>query len=421
MKPTRRAQRPGRTASSRAKSRSTSKSDEDRIRFLLHELQVHSEEITVQNEQLIQSQSEIEQARDRYAELYDFAPIGYLTLDSFGVIHECNFAASSILGRDRRFLTQAPLPPLVAGEYRATLRDFLRQAREDSSRDIEIRLKTVPPRFVRLISRPRAIGSGSPMLFTAMVDVTLARELEHERLEALAREQARAKQLAMEVAERRRAEERIKTLLGRIVTVQEEERSRLARDLHDQLGQQLTALRLTLSLLKEQRVADEALKQVERADGIATRLDHDVDRLAWELRPAALGEFGLRAALDALVRQWSEFHGITVNLALPPAFDARLPPEVENQLYRVAQEALNNVSKHAEATTAAVSLEHANGIVQLSVQDDGRGFDMQKVQHHPGMGLAGMRERVALVGGDMAVESSDGQGTTVLVRVPIGR
>jgi signal transduction histidine kinase len=412
------------TRKRRARARpaaATPKRVEDaQVRWLLHELHVHSEEITVQNEHLIRAQAEIEQARDRYAELYDFAPVGYLSLDLHGAIHECNFAASALLSRPRRFLLTVPLSALIVTDHRPILREFLQRAmrEDDGVGAIEVEVKGEPKRVVRLFAKVRPAGTGTQMLFTAMMDVTLERQLDNERREAMAREQARSRQLASEVAERTRAENRVKALLERLVTVEEGERRRLARELHDELGQQLTALRLTLSMLKQVDRKAEMRKHLEIADRIAARLDHDVDRLAWALRPAALDEFGLVPALDTFVRQWSEHHRIPADLEASE-LTPRLPGDVENHLYRVVQEALNNVIKHAQATRARITLDQSDHRLRLAIHDNGCGFDTASVRSHSGMGLTGLRERAALIGAEIEIESSLASGTTVTVEMPI--
>jgi PAS domain S-box-containing protein len=394
----------------------------EQVNWLLHELQVHSEEITVQNEQLVKAQAEIEQARDRYAELYDFAPLGYLSLDEHCNILECNFAVCALLSRSRQFLLNVPLSSLLISPHRPLLREFVRESlhNEHGPASIDVQVKQAPQRFLRLFGRPRPAGTGSQLLFTAIMDVTVERQLENERSELLAREQTKSRQLAIEVTIRARAEQRIKSLLERLVTVQEEERRRLARELHDELGQQLTALRLTLSMLRQVSGNDETRQQIEIADGIAMRLDRDVDYLAWALRPAALDEFGLVPALTTFIRQWSEFHRIPAELRAEDGIP-RLAVDIENHFYRIVQEALNNVVKHAHATEATITLRKTEQRLYLSIHDNGEGFDMVAARRAPGMGLLGMRERAALLGGDFEVESAAGRGTTVTAQVPLPR
>ena len=231
--------------------------------------------------------------------------------------------------------------------------------------------------------------------------------------------QSRAEALAREVAIRTRAEQRVKSLLERLVSVQEEERRRIARNLHDHLGQQLTALRLSIAALREQPSTQAQLRaRLDAIDKIASQIDRDVDFLAWNLRPAALDDVGLSAALEAVVRDWAATNGIEAEFHTTPAA-ARLAAESESHLYRIVQEALNNVSKHAAATHVSVLLEHTDREVRLIVEDNGRGFDADQALHHRAIGLTSMHERAALIGGRVEFESAPGKGTTVFARVPI--
>jgi signal transduction histidine kinase len=206
--------------------------------------------------------------------------------------------------------------------------------------------------------------------------------------------------------------------LRRIVEGQEIERRRLARELHDETGQALTSVLLGLRALEEAK--DEAQLRAAAADvrELVVATLQDVRRLAVELRPKALDDFGLVPALERLVQTVVEATGIDVQLEARLG-DERLSPEVETTLYRVVQEALTNVVKHASARTVSVVLVRRGGTVTALVEDDGSGFDPATVAERPdGIGLAGMRERVALVGGRLTVESAPGSGTTLAVEVP---
>lgn len=418
-----RSRRVARRKASPARRPIVARPDPD-LQKLLHELQVHSEEITVQNEQLIKAQVELEQARDRYADLYDFAPIGYVSIDARATIVDINLAGAALLGRPRTLLLRMPLATMLVPDHRDTLRAFLIATRQHADGRVlstDVRVRRHPERIVRLMARPLGVGSGPSRLLTAMFDVTEERRLEAERAASLGREQQRSEELAREVAIRRRAEERVKSLLERLVSVQEEERRRIARNLHDHLGQQMTALRLTISALKDDTLSPAELRnRLEAIDKIAANIDRDVDFLAWDLRPAALDDVGLKAALETVVRDWAETHGVTAEFHSSKEA-VRLAGEMESQLYRIAQEALNNVSKHASAKHVSVLLEHTDTEVMLIVEDDGCGFDAEKAAggDHRGMGLANMQERAALIGGHVEFESAPGKGTTVFTRVPI--
>ena len=228
--------------------------------------------------------------------------------------------------------------------------------------------------------------------------------------------------LMSEVHERRAAEEHARLLFKQVVTAQEDERRRIARDLHDQVGQLLTALRLKLESVKEHCGDDKLCAEIEQVQEIAVRLDEEVDFLARELRPAALDDLGLAVALTNFVREWSRHFGITAEIHTSGVKFSRLASEIETALYRIAQEALNNVYKHAGANRADVMLERRDGKVVLIVEDDGRGFDPEAEaiprEDGRGMGLIGMSERAALAGGALEIESGSGKGTTVFARVP---
>ena len=222
-----------------------------------------------------------------------------------------------------------------------------------------------------------------------------------------------------EAAERQRIE-----LLGRLVTGQEVERRRIARDLHDQLGQRLTALRLKIASLKDLSADNaEICLRVERLQEIGERLDAEVSFLAWELRPTALDDLGLVDAVGAFVTEWSRHYEIAADFHSSGLSKVRLNHDTETHLYRITQEALNNILKHAKANVVTVMLEKRDSDMILIIEDDGRGFERKlnrdSTDSDMGLGLIGMSERAILVGGELEVESSPGKGTTIYVRVPI--
>ncbi len=192
--------------------------------------------------------------------------------------------------------------------------------------------------------------------------------------------------------------------------------------MHDQFGQQLTALNLKLEAVREDCGDDKNLcDQLEALQTIARQLDEDVDHMVWEMRPTALDDLGLRAALSSYVENWSKHFSVPVQLHASGMDEDRLTPEIETALYRIAQEALNNVAKHAQAAHVAIVLERRAGQVSLIMEDDGVGFDWQRqlVADDNGLGLIGMRERAALVGGTIEIESQPDDGTTIVVRIPV--
>jgi signal transduction histidine kinase len=202
--------------------------------------------------------------------------------------------------------------------------------------------------------------------------------------------------------------------LRRVVAGQELERRRLARELHDETGQALTSILLGLRSLEEFVDGPDERSAVAEIRRLTVETLQDVRRLAVELRPKALDDFGLEAALERLTSTFGEQTGLSAHFVAGLG-DDKLPPEVATALYRIVQEALTNVAKHAQAESVSIVLTRENGHVTLVIEDDGRGFDPARPAD--GFGIQGMRERVDLLGGVLEVESRAGAGTILAVEV----
>ena len=237
----------------------------------------------------------------------------------------------------------------------------------------------------------------------------------HDEMETRVGE--RTSELQREVLQHSEAKEHVTMLLRRLVTSQEDQRARIARDLHDQLGQQLTALRLTLERHQTRCGSSEAADDLQSALKLAAAINEELDFLAWELRPAILDDLGLAAALPKFVAEWSAHYGIAAEFRTSGFEEGHLSREAEVTFYRIAQEALNNVIKHAHASKVAVILETRGDTVSLVVDDNGVGFDLaDRWTVEKGVGLIGMRERAALIGATLDIESSLNVGTTYYLR-----
>lgn len=229
--------------------------------------------------------------------------------------------------------------------------------------------------------------------------------------------------LRLEVIQRTESERLRAVLLKKIVRTQEDERKRIARDIHDHIGQQMTGLQLRLQYLLDKFENDPSLTaEIAKLQEITNEIDSEVDFLAWELRPSVLDDLGLVAAVRNFVDEWSAHFSIPAALETIALDGKHLLPEIEINLYRVTQEALNNIAKHAQAANVTVLLERRDGDITLIVEDDGVGFEPSvkavATGNDRGMGLLGMKERAELVGGTFDIESEPGKGTTVYVRVP---
>ena len=218
-----------------------------------------------------------------------------------------------------------------------------------------------------------------------------------------------------DITERRYAEETIRALLSDVLTAQEEERRRIARELHDETAQTLTSLLVGLRTVEEARDLGQAQGAASTLRTLVSAALDGVQRIAWGLRPSVLDDLGLEDALERLVNDVGRASTFLVDLHMTGPRAPRLPETIEIALYRVTQEALTNAGKHASPKGVSVLLHRNPNVVRLVVEDDGRGFDVDAVPSATQLGLVGMRERAHLVGGSMTVESSPGRGTTICV------
>jgi light-regulated signal transduction histidine kinase (bacteriophytochrome) len=299
-----------------------------------------------------------------------------------------------------------------------------------------VRLHATPWREVDLEAAQRLRLSLLEVVLRRMDQVARQREIARRRQEEVNREldrrleQAQVATRAYQEESERRAivEAELSAVLRRTVEDQEAERARIARELHDTLGQSLTLLQLGLDGVG--RLSPDAALQdrVGTLKTLALDLGQQVHRLAWEIRPTVLDDLGLQNAIRNLLETWGERSQLRFDLHLTLA-DRRLKPAIESTLYRVLQEALTNVVRHAEATRVGVILGMKEDHATMIIEDDGRGFgcedapggatsghDHTAARH---FGLLGMRERLALVNGSLEIETAPGRGTTLFVRVPL--
>jgi PAS domain S-box-containing protein len=222
-----------------------------------------------------------------------------------------------------------------------------------------------------------------------------------------------------DITDRRYAEQTIRALLNDVLSAQEEERRRIARELHDETAQTLTSLLVGLRAVEESQHLEQALGAAGTLRGLVADALAGVQRMARGLRPSVLDDLGLEEALERLSVETSRSTGFVVDLQVTGDRLPRLAEVLEIAFYRVAQEALTNAGKHASPKHVSVLIHRTPTVVRLVIEDDGRGFDLAQTQSESQLGLVGMRERMHLIGGSMTVESSPGLGTTVSVSVPL--
>lgn len=212
-------------------------------------------------------------------------------------------------------------------------------------------------------------------------------------------------------------------LLKKVITAQEDERKRISRELHDETSQSLTSLIIGLKLLRnDSDMTEKQIQSISEIKDLASDTLREVHRLAVELRPTVLDDMGLIPAIERFLNGYSQNFNIDVDFHVQNKPQSRLPGEVETALYRIVQEALTNIAKYADAENASVLLDAKEEGVKLIVEDDGLGFDVEKLgQSDRHLGIAGMKERALLLNGKFTIESNAGQGTTIYVFIPLKR
>jgi signal transduction histidine kinase len=206
-------------------------------------------------------------------------------------------------------------------------------------------------------------------------------------------------------------------LLEKVITTQEDERRRIARELHDSTSQNLTSLIVGLRMMEAHCVQCASQTKATDLRQVASQTLDEVHDLSMRLRPRVLDDLGLAAALERLMHEWQARYTIPVDMVFQ--LDERLPGEIETAIYRIVQEALTNIARHAQAKSASILVERRGDLVRAIVEDDGIGFDVNTNQGERHLGLLGMRERAELLNGTMTIESSPNGGTSIFIEIPL--
>jgi two-component system sensor histidine kinase NreB len=329
--------------------------------------------------------------------IVEFSRDSIITVDFDGIITSWNKSAEALYGYPASEAIDRPLEMLLLSEDYKQITGNIEKIKQSGQ--------------VEIFETDRIGKGGNPL----ELEVTMS-PVKDEKGKVIG-----VATIARDISERKHVEkgERRKNLLERLINAQEDERRRLARDLHDELGQQLVALRLQLDAAQKLCQDETICSKINDIQLIAESIDKGVDSIAWELTPALLGNLGFVAAINKHVKQWSQHCGIEADLLVTKLKKARFTKEIEANLYRIVQEALNNVQKHAKAKSVVVILEKRDDLIVLIVEDDGIGFNLKnKMKQSKGIGITGMKERAEIVGGTLEIESKPRRGTTVYVRLP---
>ena len=330
----------------------------------------------------------------RYRSVFDTAAEGLIVIDDEDRIVEANPVACRMHGYGPGELDGICVRDLIAEDHRSTLDTCKERCAQGET-----------PRWDSVHVRPNS----------TRLDVEV-------RASALPRGfDDRLVLIVTDVTERQRTILRLGQLSRKIMMAQEEERARVSRELHDELGQLLTAARLELSWLRKQApINGEQMQEVaSQSTRLVEQAADELRRICRGLRPPVLDDLGLEPAAVQLTREFMERTAARVELIADLEDDAALPAEAALCVYRVLQESLNNVGRHSQASHVTVRLVREPGSIELEVSDDGIGFDPDQVDGERGFGVAGMQERAGLVGGRLTISSQPGSGTRVSLHLPV--
>jgi PAS domain S-box-containing protein len=415
---------------------------------LLHELQVHQVELEMQNAELQASRDRMEVLLEKYTDLYDFAPVGYFSLEEQGRILEVNLTGAALLGVERSRLIDRRLSRFVAAASRPDFQAFLGRVFAGAEKHVcEAALETEAGG--RFWANIHGIGSSAARgprkwCLVAVSDITSLKQAQatQRQLDALT---VSNRELELEIIRRqtveqalrqsehrqrglldalRHLQEQLRHLSHKILRAQEEERKRISRELHDEITQTLVGINVHLDGLARLATVNPAAlrRRIVRTQRLVEQSVDIVHRFARELRPTALDDLGLIATLHSFIRDFAKRTGLRVGLKAFAGVE-QLSGNKRTVLYRVAHEALTNVAEHAHATRVTVSIRKLARTVQLDIRDDGKSFDVDQVLQagrNKHLGLLGMRERLEMVGGHLNVESTPGRGTLLRAQVPLG-
>ncbi len=413
---------------------------------LLHELQVHQVELEMQNAELVESRDEMELLLDKYTDLYDFAPIGFFSLNRHGRVLEVNLTGSALLGAERSSLINRPLSWFVDLSTRHLFLEFLQTVFAASGKTVcEVKLlKSNGTTFWASLhgGSKVALSSTSDAFRIAVSDITslkLAQEA-HQRLEILT---ATNLELKNEIIKReaieeslrkseenktqlldkaQRLQEQLRGFSHRIIETREEERRLISRQLHDEITQLLVGINVSLETLsRDPSVKSSTLKEkIVHTQSIVETSVKVIHEFAHKLRPTSLDDLGLIVTLHSYLNEYLRKTGIRVHFK---AFSdvEKMSNTQRTIIYRMVLEALINVDKHAKARQVEVSIQKIDDLVQLEISDDGEGFDalqIQALKDTKHLGLIGIREQAEMIGGELTIQSTPGQGTKLLIRMP---
>jgi signal transduction histidine kinase len=386
-------------------SQSPSQFSEADVLKLIHELEVHQIELEMINDELrFSKEKEAELATSKYIELYDFAPIGYCTLSKEGRIIEINLRGASLLSKERSLLINGRFGFFVSENSRPIFNRFLDKVFNSKGKEAcELTLTIAEQLVVHVLLNGIAAANGERCLIT-IVDIT-DRKLEE--------------------VERKQSQEKLRAFAAMLQENREQERKSIAREIHDEFGQVLTAIKMNLTIL-----GNETTKRIESSEAVSINSEidnmkliidqtiHKVRVFTNKLRLDVLDTFGLFEALEVYINEFGELYSIKCTY-IKPEDEIRIDMDRSIAVYRIVQEALTNVVKHAKATRVWIKIDEKDNHLFVSVEDNGAGMDEKQLGNAKKFGITGMKERAYICGGSLTVSSPKKKGTVLELSIPL--
>jgi PAS domain S-box-containing protein len=372
-------------------------------RSVIEEMRLRQLELEVQNEELLQTQADLKQARDRYIELYDLSPMGHVMVQDHNIISEANLTMCQLLGADRQAVVGTKLNGWLKRESRRRYHQHRKSVLKNGSREscelVMVRLDGTE--FIAM-AESAPVRGGPGLLSMALTDITQRKKAEEE----LRLHQERL----MDMIRQRTGQ--LSELARRLVEVQERERSTIAQELHDEVGQLLTYA----GLLIDKAASKPQPETMAEAKSVIQDAVSRLRNLSTTLSPPLLADGGILEALESLFQDYTRRTQIQVTFNHEVSLDD-LSANLALVVYRIVQEALTNVARHAKATRVNVRISPRGRRLRVQIWDDGIGFDPKEVKKSTG--LAGMRERALALGGEIIVDSGPGKGTKIIATLPV--
>jgi len=371
----------------------------EEIAAKMHELYVHKIELEMQNEELYKTQIELFSEKMRYFELYDMAPVGYLTLDCEGRIMDANLASASFIGTERAQLQRQLLSQFIFAEDQDIYYTFRKKIIASQERQVcELRMKDAQGKifWAQLVAAPKIKNAEISACKLIFNDISELRAFESVK----------------------KHNEALHNLSKNVLSALENERKSIAREVHDQLGQLMSVLKIDLLWLKR-RVAKEPEELTSKIDMMLAHVRlalQSVRNIVVQLRPLILDDLGLEAAMEWHLQRYLQ--SLHVKHIIDFKIDEKyLQEELKIVLFRLFQEALTNVARHAKATKVFVSLAQEDETLILQITDNGIGITQKQIDSPTSYGLIGIRERLHPYAGTLSISTHEGLGTTLRVSI----